>query len=199
MLQILEQEHGIISILLAAKNSIGKIYGFEIQSEMAEMASRSVFMNDMSDVIEIKNDDLVGMSKKGWNKKFDVVVTNPPYKKVNTGLINDNEKKIISRHEVKCCLEDIIMESSKILKDHGSFYMVHRPDRLVDIFSLMREYKIEPKEMRLVYPYVNSRPNLVLIKGVRLGKSELQVLEPLIVYESKNVYSNEILKIYEKD
>lgn len=195
----MEQEHGIISILLAAKNSIGKIYGFEIQSEMAEMASRSVFMNDMSDVIEIKNDDLVGMSKKGWNKKFDVVVTNPPYKKVNTGLINDNEKKIISRHEVKCCLEDIIMESSKILKDHGSFYMVHRPDRLVDIFSLMREYKIEPKEMRLVYPYVNSRPNLVLIKGVRLGKSELQVLEPLIVYESKNVYSNEILKIYEKD
>lgn len=185
--------------MLAAKNSIGKIYGFEIQSEMAEMASRSVFMNDMSDVIEIKNDDLVGMSKKGWNKKFDVVVTNPPYKKVNTGLINDNEKKIISRHEVKCCLEDIIMESSKILKDHGSFYMVHRPDRLVDIFSLMREYKIEPKEMRLVYPYVNSRPNLVLIKGVRLGKSELQVLEPLIVYESKNVYSNEILKIYEKD
>lgn len=194
----MEPVHGIISILLAAKHEIGKIYGFEIQSDIAEMANRSVLINNLQDVIEIRNENLVGLSEKGWTKKFDIVVTNPPYKKINTGLINSNERKLISRHEVKCKLEDVIYESSKILKDKGTFFIVHRPDRIVDILNLMRQYKLEPKEMRLVYPFCDSEANLVLIKGVKLGKAFLKVLKPLIVYEKNGNYSKEIFEIYGK-
>lgn len=190
---------GIISILIAAKNKINKIYGFEIQEEMAEMADRSMIMNNLQEKVEIKNEDICGMSKRNWNKKFDVVITNPPYKKINTGLTNENKQKLISRHEVKCTLENIIYESAKILKDKGIFYMVHRPDRVVDILKLMRENKLEPKEIRLVYPHITDEANLVLIKGVKCGKEYLRILKPLIVYKKDNTYSEEILKIYEKE
>lgn len=200
LLLTLEQEHGIISILVAAKNdNINKIYGFEIQEEMTEMARRSIKMNSLSDKIEIVNEDIVGISKKNWNKKFDIVISNPPYKKVNTGLVNKEDKKLISRHEVKCKLEELIYESSKILKDNGNFYMVHRPERLVDICYLMRINKIEPKEIRFVYPHINDEANLILIKGVKCGKPSVKVLKPLIVYNENNEYNDEIYKIYNKN
>ncbi len=196
---ILEQVHGVIPILINAKNDIEKIYGFEIQDEIAEMATRSVVMNDMSKKIEIINEDIRNLHKNEWNKKFDIVVTNPPYKKINTGLINESEQKIISRHEVKCTLEDIMFTSSKILKDNGLFYMVHRSERLVDILTEMRKYKIEPKELKFVYPKKNDDSNLILIKGVKCGKAFLKVKNPLIVYDENNKYSDEILNIYKKD
>lgn len=200
LLLTLEQEHGIISILVAAKNdNINKIYGFEIQEEMTEMARRSIKMNSLSDKIEIVNEDIVGISKKNWNKKFDAVISNPPYKKVNTGLVNKEDKKLISRHEVKCKLEELIYESSKILKDNGNFYMVHRPERLVDICYLMRINKIEPKEIRFVYPHINDEANLILIKGVKCGKPSVKILKPLIVYNENNEYNDEIYKIYNKN
>lgn len=196
----MEQELGVISILVASKNSnINKIYGFEIQKEMAEMANRSVKINSLNDKIEIVNEDIVGLSKRNWNKKFDVVISNPPYKKVNTGLVNKEDKKLISRHEVKCKLEELIFETSKILKDNGNFYMVHRPERLVDICYLMRENKIEPKEVRFVYPHINDEANLVLIKGVKCGKPSVKLLKPLIVYNENGEYSDEIYKIYSKN
>lgn len=199
MLLILELVLGIISILLSAKNdNIDRVYGFEIQNDMADMARRSVEMNDLNDKIEIVNENIVGISKRNWNKRFDVVVSNPPYKKVNTGLVNVNDRKLISRHEVKCKLEDIVYEASKVLKDNGSFYMVHRPERLVDICYLMRINKIEPKVVRLVYPHINDEANLVLIKGVKCGKSYLRVLEPLVVYGENGEYTDEIYRIYNK-
>ena len=191
---------GIISILMAAKNEkVDKIYGFDIQPDMIEMASRSVQMNELDDKVILENLDIVGMSSKKYKKFFDVIVTNPPYKKISTGLVNDNEKKLISRHEVKCTLEDIIYESSKILKDNAVFYMVHRPERLVSIMELMRKNKIEPKEIQLVYPHINDKANLVLVKGVKCGKPQLEILEPLIVYNEKNEYTDEILKMYNKE
>lgn len=191
---------GIISILMAAKNSkISKIYGFDIQSDMVEMANRSAKMNELNDKISFENIDIVGMSEKKYKKFFDVVVTNPPYKKISTGLINENEKKLISRHEIKCTLEDIIFESSRILKDNGSFYMVHRAERLVDIMNVMRKNKIEPKALQIVYPHIGDKANLVLIKGVKCGKPNLELLKPLIVYTENNEYTDEILKIYNKN
>lgn len=190
---------GIISILVAAKNEkIKKVYGFDIQDDMVEMAQRSVKMNELEDKIEIITEDIVGISKGRFNKFFDVVVTNPPYKKVSTGLVNDNEKKLIARHEIKCKLEDVIYESSKLLKDNGIFYMVHRPDRLTEIVELMRKNKIEPKEIQFVYPHINDEANLVMIKGVKCGKVFLKILKPLIVYSEENKYTEEIYKIYGK-
>ncbi len=187
------------SIIADLGTGTGIIYGFDIQSEMIEMASRSVQMNELDDKVILENLDIVGMSSKKYKKFFDVIVTNPPYKKISTGLVNDNEKKLISRHEVKCTLEDIIYESSKILKDNAVFYMVHRPERLVSIIELMRKNKIEPKEIQLVYPHINDKANLVLVKGVKCGKPQLEILEPLIVYNEKNEYTDEILKMYNKE
>lgn len=190
---------GIISILLAAKyKNIDKIYAFEIQTEMSEMAERSIKMNNQNDKIVVLNEDIIGVSKRNWNKKFDVVVSNPPYKKLNTGLQNDEDKKLISRHEVKCKLEDIVYEASKTLKDNGIFYMVHRPERLVEICAIMRQNKIEPKEIRFVYPHIDDEANLVLIKGVKCGKAYLKILKPLIVYSNEE-YTDEIYKIYNKE
>lgn len=187
---------GIISILIAAKQSPKKVYGFEIQKDLVDMARRSVKYNDLENIVEIENEDIVGISKGKYNKKFDYVVTNPPYKKLETGLVNENERKLISRHEVKCTLEDIIFEASKLLKDNATFYMVHRPERLEDIFYIMRKNKIEPKEVQFVYPHVGDNSNLVLVKGVKCAKPYLKVLEPLIVYNEKNEYTKQILKIY---
>lgn len=191
---------GIISILMSAKyEKISKIYGFDIQADMIEMASRSVKMNELDDKIVFENLDIVGISSKKYKKFFDIVVTNPPYKKISTGIVNDNEKKLISKHEIKCTLEDIIYESSKILKDNGIFYMVHRPERLVSIIELMRKNKIEPKQIQMVYPHINDKANLVLIKGVKCGKQQLEILKPLVVYGEKNEYTKEILEMYNKE
>lgn len=189
---------GIISILIAAKNDVGQIYGFDIQEDMTQMASRSVKMNKLQDKIEIINADIVGLSKTSFKNKFDYVVTNPPYKKMNTGIVNENPKKLISRHEIKCTLNDIIYEASKLLKDNGVFYMVHRPERLPDILGLMRENKVEPKEIQLVYPNVNSQANLVLIKGVKYAKEYMKLLEPLIIYEKSGEYTEKLLNYYKK-
>ena len=190
---------GIISILVAGKQNPEKVYAVEIQEELVDMAKRSVKYNDLENKIDIINADIVGISKGNFNKKFDYVISNPPYKKLNTGLINDNQKKLISRHEVKCTLKDVVNEASKLLKDKGVFYMVHRPDRLCDIFNAMRENKVEPKEIQLVHSHLEDEANLVLIKGVKCGKPSLKVLKPLIVYNENNEYTEELLKFYDNE
>ena len=190
---------GIISILIAGKKeNVGKVYAVEIQKDMAEMAKRSVSMNKLDEKIEIINEDLNNLKDKKYTKSADIVVTNPPYKKMDTGLINENTKKLISRHEYKCNLEDIIETSSKLLKDNGFFYMVHRPERLVDISVLMRKYKIEPKEIRNVYSKEGEDAKLILIKGTKCGKPFLKIRKPLIIYNENGEYTDEIYDIYEK-
>lgn len=189
---------GIISILLAGKTSASKIYSVEIQENVADMANRSITLNNLSNRIEVVNKDLRNLYPQFEYNSFDAIVTNPPYKKRNSGLTNLNREQLISRHEIMCDLEDIISTSSKFLKNNGSFYMVHRPERLVDILFLLRKYKLEPKILRFVQPFENKAPNLLLVKAVKGGKPFLDVQNPLIVYNSNNSYTNEILKIYNK-
>ena len=189
---------GIISILLSAKTEANKIIGIEIQREVADMAKRSVILNKLENKIEIINDDINNIENYFENNYFDVIVTNPPYQKNNTGLKSENEKNLISRHEIKCTLEDIIKKSFKILKDKGEFYMVHRPERLVDIMYLMRKNKIEPKELRFVYPKISDKPNLILINGIKNAKQFLKVEKPLIIYNEEGIYTKEVLSIYGK-
>ena len=189
---------GIISILLSAKTEANKIIGIEIQREVADMAKRSVILNKLENKIEIINDDINNIEKYFENNYFDVIVTNPPYQKNNTGLKSENEKNLISRHEIKCTLEDIIKKSFKILKDKGEFYMVHRPERLVDIMYLMKKNKIEPKELRFVYPKISDKPNLILINGIKNAKQFLKVEKPLIIYNEEGIYTKEVLSIYGK-
>ena len=189
---------GILPILLEAKTDGEKFVGLEIQAESVDMAKRSVRYNDLENKIEIVEGDIKEASTIFGKASFDVVVTNPPYMSENNGLENPEEPKAIARHEIKCTLEDVIRESSAILKPQGRFYMVHRPRRLADVMELMRKYKIEPKRIRMVYPYTDKPANMVLIEGARGGKPMMNIEEPLIVYKEPNVYTQEILDIYEK-
>ena len=189
---------GILPILLAGKTKNLNIVGIEIQEKIAEMATRSVKLNKFEKNIKIINEDIKNISNSFYNNSFDVVITNPPYKKINTGLTNENEGKQISRHEIKCNLEDIINCAKQLLKDKGILYMVHRPERIVDICELLRKYKIEPKIIRFVYPYKDKESNLVLIKAAKNANKFLKIEKPLIVYNKKGEYTDEILKIYNK-
>lgn len=187
---------GIISILLAGKYKASHIKAFEVQEDVAEMANRSVLLNDLDDRIEIIADNLNNVCEYVKRDSVDVVVTNPPYFAPKGGIKNPEDKKAVSRHEVLCTLEDIIEKGAYCLKGGGAFYMVHRPHRLVDIIALMRKYRIEPKELRLVQPYFDKKPNILLIKGVKYGNPELKFLDPLIVYEKDGNYTKEIYEIY---
>ena len=193
--------NGIVPILLAAKSEAGKVsgnkfVGLEIQESSAEMARRSVAYNHLEDKVEIVTGDIKEASARFGNASFSVVTCNPPYMTGNHGLTNDHLPKTIARHEVLCTLEDVIAQTAKVLKPRGRFYMVHRPFRLAEIISLMVKYKLEPKRMRLVHPYVDKEPNMVLIEGLSGGNSRITVEKPLIVYESPGVYTQEILDIY---
>lgn len=187
---------GIIPILLAAKSEAAHLTGLEIQPESADMASRSVALNGLEDRISIVTGDMKDAANIFGASSFDVVTSNPPYMTKNHGLINEADAKTIARHEVLCDLEDLISNTAKVLKPGGRCFFVHRPFRLVEILSLMSQYKIEPKRMQLVYPYVDKEPNMVLIEGLRGGKSRLTVEKPLIVYKSPGEYTPEIYDIY---
>lgn len=189
---------GIISILLSKKANVEKIYGVEIQQEVANMAERSVKLNNLEDKISIINTNIKDIFDKFEPNTFDVIVTNPPYMKLNTGAKSDEIKKLISRHEVECNLEDIIKISYKLLKSRGEFYMVHRAERIVDILYLMRKYKLEPKKIRFIQSKVNKDLNLLLIKGVKDAGNQLKIERPLVVYNEDGSYTNEILEIYHK-
>ena len=189
---------GIIPILLTGKTDAEKIYGIEIQKEVAQMAKRSVELNKLEEKIEIINENILNLKNILKKGSIDVIVTNPPYKKANTGIVNEENKKLISRHEITATLDDFIEMSSYLLKDFGEFYMVHRPERLVDILNIMRAKKIEPKKIRMVNPNINKKSNLVLIKGVKCGKPFLEVEKNLYVYNLDGTYTEEILKIYNK-
>lgn len=187
---------GIIPILLEQKTKGSHFIGLEVQPESADMARRSVAYNHLEEKISIVTGDIKEASTMFKASSFDVITTNPPYMIGEHGLKNDADAKTIARHEVLCTLDDILLQSSRLLKSGGRFYMVHRPFRLAEIFAKMIQYNIEPKRMRLVYPFVNKEPNMVLIEGYRDGKSRLTVEKPLIVYQEVGVYTQEILEVY---
>lgn len=187
---------GIIPILMEAKTDADSYIGIDIQAESVEMASRSVSMNNQQDKIKIVQCDIKTVSNELGVGLYNVVTTNPPYMNNSKGLVNPNSAKAIARHELKCSLEDVVREASRLLKVGGKLYMIHRPFRLVEIINVMTQYKLEPKRMRFVYPYIDKEPNMVLIEAVKGGKSMVKIEKPLIVYKDVNVYTDEIHEIY---
>lgn len=187
---------GIIPILLEAKTEGSYFAGLEIQEESVDMARRSVELNGLSGRIEIIHGDIKEADRLFDAASFDVITSNPPYMINEHGLKNPDSPKAIARHEVCCNLEDVIRSAAKLLKPGGHFFMVHRPFRLAEIMNTMSAMRLEPKRMQLVYPYVDKEPNMVLIEGVRGGKSRLTVEKPLIVYEEPGKYTSEIYDIY---
>ncbi|MCT4584144.1 MAG: tRNA1(Val) (adenine(37)-N6)-methyltransferase [Peptostreptococcaceae bacterium] len=189
---------GIIPILMAGKSNAKKVIGIEIQEEVASMAKRSVILNNMEDKVEILNQDLVNIDKVLGVHKYDVVTSNPPYMHKN-GLINENDKKAISRHEIKCNLEDVMKSASRLLKYNGKFFMINRVIRLADIIILGRKYNLEPKRIRFVHPKKDKAPNLLLIQFTKDAKPELKMEDPLYVYNEDNTYTQQINKIYSSE
>lgn len=190
---------GVIPLLLEARTKGDHFVGLEIQEDSADMARRSIAYNHLEEKIEIVTGDIKDASKQFGASSFDIVITNPPYMTNCHGLVNPDQAKAIARHEILCSLDDVVREASRLLNTAGRFYMVHRPFRLAEIFAKMQEYKLEPKRMRLVYPYVDKEPNMVLIEGIKGGKSRITVEKPLIVYKSPHVYEDEIYHIYGKE
>ena len=160
------------------------------------MAKRSVAYNDLEDKVSIVEGDVCNASDIFGRESMDVITVNPPYMIGQHGLTNPEEPKAIARHEVLCTLEDVVSRTAKLLKPGGHFYMVHRPFRLAEIMTMLVKYKLEPKRMQLVYPYIDKEPNMVLIEAVRGGRSRMTVEKPLIVYQSPGVYMREIYDIY---
>lgn len=187
---------GIIPILMEAKTDAEHLTGLEIQPESADMALRSVQLNDLQDKISIVTGDIKEAKNLFPKASFQVITSNPPYMIGQHGLVNPHSEKAIARHEVLCTLEDVIENAAALLVPGGHFYMVHRPFRLAEIMTTLVKYRLEPKRMQLVYPYIDKEPNMVLIEAARGGKSRLQVEKPLIVYEKPGVYTPEIYDVY---
>lgn len=190
---------GILPILLAAKYPGEAYAGLEIQPESAQMAERSVCLNGLEEKIRIVTGDIKEAASIFGAASFEVITTNPPYMIGSHGLRNDQESIYIARHEVCCTIDDVLRESGKILKAKGRFYMVHRPFRLPELLAKMSAYGLEPKRMRLVYPYVDKEPNMVLLEGLKGGKPRMQVEPPLIVYEKDGSYTEELKRLYGLD
>lgn len=187
---------GIVPFLLYGKYNPSEIVGVEIQEDMVEMAGRSVKLNSLEDKVSFLNLDLKNTEQLKKLGRFDVLTVNPPYKLNNSGILNPLDKLAIARHEIMCNLEDVIYAARVLLKDNGRMFIVHRPERLADIFCLMRKYKIEPKRVKMIHPKANKAPNIVLVEGQRDGGAYLKWDTPLYVYDENGNYTNEIDKIY---
>jgi len=204
--------NGVITMLLEAKTEGKYFIGIDILEKNIDMANRSIELNGQTERVEFICGDIKDLpntlllslreTKQSLfynnNDKFDVITCNPPYMENNKGLKNEISEKIIARHEVLCTLDDIIYNASKLLTHNGRIYMVHRPHRLVDIIYIMKKYKIEPKKIRNVYPYVDKAPTMILIEGIKNAGSNLVMDQPLIIYNKDGSYTEDILKMYGK-
>lgn len=183
---------GVVAILFSYKNKIKKMYAVEIQEKQAEMSRRSIEYNKLN--IEVINDDLKNLKDIFGAETIDVITVNPPYNK--QGKTSETDEIAISTHEIKTNLEEIAKASSQALKFGGKIFMVHRADRLVDILSTFRKYKLEPKVLRIVYPKISKEPNLVLIEAKKGAKAELKIQSPLILNNEDGTETDELKKIY---
>ena len=187
--------NGIIPLFLTTRTK-AEIIRIEIQPKLYDMGIRSIQYNQLEAQIQMFCGDIKKISANFSHGSFDVVTCNPPYFAIRSKEeINQNPHFAIARHELKCTLEDVVGSGAFVLKEGGKFALVHRPERLIEIILLMKKYKIEPKRMQLVYPKLNREANMLLIEGIKSGKSEIKILPPFYVYEESGNYTEEMRKI----
>ncbi len=187
---------GILPLLLSAKTKAGQIHALEIQPESADMARRSVALNHLSDHIHVITGDLKEADRIFGTASFTVITCNPPYIAGGKGLQNPEAPKAIARHEVLCTFRDVAEQSAKLLKSGGKLFLVHRPDRLSELLVTLTSCGLEPKRLRIVYPFADKAPNMVLIEASRGGRPGITVDKPLIIYDAPGQYSEEIRRDY---
>lgn len=183
--------------LILSQKTKAHITGIEIQKEVSNIAKKTIKLNNLENKINIINDDIKEYYKKATPEYYDIITCNPPYFKVKkTSKFNKNDYKTIARHEVTLKLEDILKIARKLLKNGGTLGLVHRPERLIDILTTMRNYNIEPKKIRLIYPGKNKESNILLIEGKKNGKKGLKILPPLYSHNQDGTYTEEIQKYF---
>lgn len=190
--------NGVIPLLLTTRTRypLTSITGLEIQPRLADMARRSVHGNGLQELVQIIEGDMKDAVSMFGHGQFDIVTCNPPYLPCGQGDTNINEHVRLARHEVTCSLRDAVRAASLMVKSSGKTAFVHRPDRLAELISEMRQHKLEPKRMRLVYPRVNQRPSIVLVEAIKNGKPDLKIDPPLIVYQENGTWTEEVQSIY---
>jgi tRNA1(Val) A37 N6-methylase TrmN6 len=176
---------GIIPILLFNKNKKISIYGIEIQKELADMAIKSVELNKLQNHITIIREDIKNVKNIFKSGKFDVVVSNPPYIPLGHGKINPLSSRAVARHEIKCSLEDILSVSNYLLKNKGRFYLIYKTNKLIKLLLEFKKYAIEPKTLQFIHPKQGGKSNLVLLEGIKGGKEEVKVENPLFLKINK--------------
>ena len=187
--------NGVIPLFLSARTK-GNITGVEIQGRLYDMAIRSIEYNGLQERLKMICGDIKDMPQKLGFGKFDVVTCNPPYFTTpSKEEINPNEHLAIARHEILCTLEDAVKASSQLVRQGGKVAFVHRPGRLIDLITLMRQYRLEPKRIQLVYPKLGKEANTLLVEAIKDGSPDLKILPPLIVYNEADEYTPEIREI----
>lgn len=187
--------NGVIPLILSLRTD-KSITGVEIQEQLADMAIRSVNYNNLSSQIKIVNCDMKSYINDETFEKYDLVTCNPPYFKVNEkNYFNLSPQKLIARHEVKVTLSDVFCVSKKLLKNNGNLAIVHRPERLLEIFDLFRSNGIEPKRLKFVYEKVSKESTLVLVEGQKNGSPGLKIENPLILYNEDGSMTDEYSKL----
>lgn len=187
---------GVIGLLLTTRGA-GQIVGVEISPAMAQMAARSVCLNGLAERMRIIEGDFRQINKVMPSGTFELVVSNPPYRLIGGGYLNPNDKVARARHEITATIDDVIAAAKYLVKYRGRFAMVHLPERMAEILKKMSDAGLEPKRLRLVYPYLSQKPKILLVEGIRGAKPGLEVLPPLIIYNPDGSYCDEIMEYYE--
>ena len=188
--------NAVIPLILSTKTD-ALIDGIEIQEKSYELAIKSVELNKLQDKINIINDDIKKYYKNCETETYDVIVSNPPYFKVNENSnINDSEYKTIARHEVTLNVEELIVISKKLLKNKGKLAIVHRPERLIEIIDVMKKNNIEPKRICFIYPKKDKEANILLVEGVKNGLPGLKIMPPIYSHNEDGSYTEELQKYF---
>jgi tRNA1Val (adenine37-N6)-methyltransferase len=187
---------GIIALIVAASTEAKEIVGVEIQEELADIALRNVRLNGFSDVVTIKNEDLKKLPSLYPPGFFDCIITNPPFRELDSGRLNPNEQKTIARHEIAVSLKQMLEGAFRLVKARGSVFLIYPARRLVDLFYEMRKCGLEPKNIQCVHSRSDEPASMILVEGAREGGVDLNVKEPLVVYDSEGDYTEALQDIY---
>ncbi|MBW7477374.1 tRNA1(Val) (adenine(37)-N6)-methyltransferase [Paenibacillus oenotherae] len=190
--------NGVVPLLLTTRTK-AMIDGVEIQPRLADMARRSVEWNKLGDRIRICEGDLRLFHEQTGHGAYDAITINPPYMPAGSGDQNENEHFAMARHEINGSLDEMVAACSRLVRPGGRVSMVHRPSRMIEIIEAMRKWKLEPKRIRFVHPYLGAEANMILIEAAKDGKPEVRLMPPLIVYTHERHYTEEMMKIYYGD
>lgn len=183
---------GVIPLILASRFPLVQLYGIEIQEDLAELALNNVRLNHMEDRITILHADMKDLRSYLRAGVADVVLSNPPYRKLRSGRLNPDPEKAVAKHEVKASIADVLAAAEKLLKASGRVFVIYPADRATDLLTQMRASRVEPKRLRFIHSKEKSAADLVLAEGLKLGKPGLKVAAPLVVHNKDGSYSDEM-------